>query len=111
MQTFKILTGIMIHIVLIPVWGIFIYAIWEKELVLALLCPVIFGACKGMWHEEVVRRETVRFEIIEYQKDDTGKEEQITAYEIEQFDLSKTIDRLNEEVKCGRISRFEVAYV
>ena len=53
----------------------------------------------------------MQFEVIEYKKDETGKEKQVSSYNAEQFDLSRTIEHLNEDVKNGRISRFEIAYV
>jgi hypothetical protein len=54
MKAEKILAGILIHMILIPVWCAFIFAIWDRQLVIALLCPLCFGACKGMWHIEIV---------------------------------------------------------
>lgn len=55
MKAEKILAGILIHMILIPVWCAFIFAIWDRQLVIALLCPLCFGACKAMWHIEIVR--------------------------------------------------------
>lgn len=53
----------------------------------------------------------MQFEVIEFQKDESGKEKQVSSYNVEQFDLSRTIEHLNDDVKNGRISRFEIAKV
>lgn len=53
----------------------------------------------------------MQFEVIEYNKDESGKEKQVSSYNVEQFDLSRTIEHLNEDVKNGKISRFEVTNV
>ena len=53
----------------------------------------------------------MQFEIIEYKKDESGKEKQVSSYNVEQFDLSRTIEHLNDDVKNGRISRFKIAKV
>ena len=53
----------------------------------------------------------MQFKIIEFQKNETGEEKQIAQYNVEQIDLSRTIDNLNDDVNNGRISRFEVANV
>lgn len=53
----------------------------------------------------------MQFEVIEYKKDESGKEKQVSSYNVEQFDLSRTIEHLNEDVKNCRISRYEIAEV
>lgn len=53
----------------------------------------------------------MQFEVVEYNKDESGKEKQVSSYNVEQFDLSRTIEHLNEDVKNGRISRYEIAYI
>lgn len=53
----------------------------------------------------------MQFEVILYGKDDDGKKKVISRYNIEQFDLSREIDRLNQDVKDGVFADFEIARV
>ena len=53
----------------------------------------------------------MRFEVVEYTKDDSGDMKITATYEVEQFDLSKTIDNLEVDVRAGRIADFEIAKV
>lgn len=58
------------------------------------------------------RKEIImQFEVVLYSKDDDGKKKQISRYNIEQFDLSREIDRLNQDVKDGVIADFDIAMV
>lgn len=53
----------------------------------------------------------MQFEVILYGLDDDGKKKQISRYNIEQFDLSREIDRLNQDVNDGVIADFDIARV
>ena len=53
----------------------------------------------------------MQFEVILYRQDDDGKKKTISRYNIEQFDLSREIDRLNQDVKDGVICDFDIARV
>lgn len=55
MKLYKILAAIINSIVELLTWYIIIYAILEHEIVIALLCPVLFELLKGMWHLDVVK--------------------------------------------------------
>lgn len=55
MKLYKIISGILISTVEILTWYIIIYAILEHEIVIALLCPILFELLKGMWHLDVVK--------------------------------------------------------
>jgi hypothetical protein len=61
--------------------------------------------------DKMLWRCMMQFEVIEYKKDESGKEKQVSSYNVEQFDLSRTIEHLNEDVKNCRISRYEIAEV
>lgn len=49
----------------------------------------------------------MQFEIVEYQND-CGVEKVVSTYTVDQLDLSKVIDELEEDVRKGRISKFDV---
>lgn len=51
------------------------------------------------------------FEIVEYQKDENGNPKEVCTYTVEQFDLSRTIDALEKDVRDGRIADFDIAKV
>ena len=53
----------------------------------------------------------MQFEVIEYAKDESGKKKVSTTYNIDQFDLSRAIDDLNEAVRNGTICDYEIASV
>ena len=53
----------------------------------------------------------MKFEIEEYTLDENGKPKVSHRYEIEQFELSRTIDSLNELVRDGVIYDFDVCKV
>lgn len=53
----------------------------------------------------------MQFEVVLYIKDDDGKKKQISRYNIEQFDLSREIDRLEQDVKDGVFCDFDIARV
>ena len=55
MKSYKIISGILIHILAFQIWGAFIFAIWERNLIIALLCPLAFGCLKGMWYIDIVK--------------------------------------------------------
>lgn len=50
----------------------------------------------------------MQFEIVEYQKDDSCNDKVVSTYTIDQIDLSRTIDQLEDDVRHGRISKFDV---
>lgn len=51
------------------------------------------------------------FEVIEYTKDENGNQKILTTYEISASDYGRTIDRLNGDVKLGRISDYAITQV
>ena len=53
----------------------------------------------------------MRFEVVEYIKDKDGNKMAVTSYEIEQIELSKTIDSLNERIKDGGIYDVDITPV
>lgn len=53
----------------------------------------------------------MRFEIVEYKLDKEGNKKISATYEVEQMELSKTIDNLEKAVKAGDIAEFEIAKV
>lgn len=55
MKLYKILAAIINSIVELLIWYIIIYAIMEREILIALLCPILFELLKGMWHLDVVK--------------------------------------------------------
>lgn len=50
----------------------------------------------------------MHFEIVEYQKDDSCNDKVVSTYTIDQIDLSRTIDQLEDDVRHGIISKFDV---
>lgn len=55
MKLYKFLSGLLIITLDILTWYIIIYALLEHEIVIALLCPILFEILKGMWHLDVVK--------------------------------------------------------
>ena len=53
----------------------------------------------------------MKFEIEEYIRDENGKKKLNTRYEIEPFELSRTIDELNKLVRDGVIADFDICKV
>ena len=53
----------------------------------------------------------MQFEVILYGQDDDGKKKQISSYIIEQFDLSRETDRLEQDIRDGVICDFDIARV
>ena len=53
----------------------------------------------------------MQFEVIEYVNDENGKKKVASTYNVEQFDLARTIDSLNELVKNGTICDYDIAKV
>ena len=51
------------------------------------------------------------YEIIEYQKDENGKERQVTCYDVSAVELAATMKALDSNVKQGVISSYEIAEV
>ena len=48
----------------------------------------------------------LRFEIIEYKRDDTGNEVVASTYEIPSCDFYRTLEQLDDAVKKGVISSY-----
>ena len=46
----------------------------------------------------------MRFEVIEYVKDENGNNKVSATYEIETREVGKTVERLDAEIKSGRLS-------
>lgn len=53
----------------------------------------------------------MQFEIIEYTKDESGNQNELNRYRIDQFDLSRITESLTEDMRNGRISDFYVGKV
>ena len=51
------------------------------------------------------------FEVVEYRKDKSGNEKIVSTYCIESGELSRTIKRLDRDVRDGVISDYEIAKV
>lgn len=53
----------------------------------------------------------MQFEVIEYTKDESGNQNELNRYRIEQVDLSRITESLTEDMRNGRISDFYVGKV
>lgn len=53
----------------------------------------------------------IHFEVVEYTLDENGEKKVSCRYTIEQFDLARTIDALEKDVKDGRIADYDIAKV
>ena len=53
----------------------------------------------------------MKFEVIEYTKDESGNQNELNRYRIEQVDLSRITESLTEDMRNGRISDFYVGKV
>lgn len=51
------------------------------------------------------------YEIIEYLKDENGKEKQTACYDVPAIELAATMKALDSNVKRGVISSYEIAEV
>lgn len=113
MRIYKALTIFCIHMLFALVCCAFVEALAFNEYVIAAVCPVAYSLLRALWWAcvEMEGEKHMQFEIVEYKKDEEGKKVILTSYNIEQFDLSKTIDRLNADVRNGRICDFDIASV
>lgn len=49
MKIFRYLYGLCIFVLFLLISWAFVYALFEKELVIAMLCPVAFASLRGMF--------------------------------------------------------------
>ena len=113
MRIYKVVTIICLHLLFALVCGAFVAALACNEYVIAALCPAAYSVLRALWWADVEMEgvKHMRFEIIEYKRNEEGKKVILTTYLVEQFDLSRTIDRLNADVRSGRICDFDIASV
>lgn len=85
---------------------------YETDILVHLLQRNADGfRCGCNLHDSDRKEIMMQFEVILYRQDDDGKKKTISRYNIEQFDLSREIDRLNQDVKDGVICDFDIARV
>ena len=53
----------------------------------------------------------MQFEVVEYVEGDDGEKKASARYNIEQMELSKTIDSLNERIKNGGLMDVDITPV
>lgn len=53
MKIYKAVTASCIAILFLLVCWAFVFAVWEKELVIAMLCPVALVVLRAMWWADI----------------------------------------------------------